>query len=430
MNRPSSVTALLLASVAIACGSDKTSITPPPPPPASQSYSMTVSSGDAQKGPFSTTLPAPLVVSVTTSGGVPAANVKVNWGVVAGDGTLSSASSVTDANGKASISWTLGPSPNVNQVVKAWTDAEGSQSAQFSSTGEATLVLHFDGTTWTRSLLTEQYAITVNTGWAASPTTSFAAGTHCQNPFVLTFSSGAWSGADKCAGTSLVITDLSGTSASDLWAVGTGHGARIMDPNFTWLFHFDGSGWTTSYMQDLSQGNALFAVAPRNADDVIAVGAKGTIIRHAGQQWNQQTSGTTNDLLAVWGDPNSGSAFAVGAAGTIVYNNGANWQVQPSGTTAALHSVWGSSGSNVFAVGDNGTILHFNGTSWSAQSSGTTQKLRGVWGSSATAVFAVGAGGTVLRYDGTQWTPQSTGFQMDFTNVWGTSPSDVFVSGQ
>ena len=392
------------------------------------SVAVTMVSGDAQKGPFAMALPAPLVVSVKTVGGTPLPNVKVNWGVAAGGGSLSSASSLTDQNGNASITWTLGPSPNVGQSVGAWTDIEGSPKITFSATAEKLLVLHYDGNSWTQSLLTQNTGMSLDAGWAASTSKAFAGGTACPNP--LSYDSGVWSGMDACNGNSLRVTSIWGTAPSDVWAVGTGHGARISDPSFAWIYHFDGSAWTVSYTDgDASHPPELLAVGTRSTDDVIAVGKNGRIIRHAGQQWNEQTSGTTNDLLAVWGDPHSANVFAVGNAGTIVNYNGAAWQTQTSGTSAPLRGVWGSSGSDVFAVGDNGTILHFDGGSWSAQSSGTTQNLRAVWGSSSNSVFAVGDGGTVLRYNGSAWTPVSTGFQMAFTGVWGTSPTDVFVSG-
>src|SRR3954470_6134732 len=126
MTNSSRVLACIFMGAALGCGSDRTPVSPPPPPPPTTSAVVTLVSGDAQKGPFDAALPAPLVVSVTNSSGAPLANTKVNWGVAAGGGKLSSASSMTDQSGQASITWTLGPDPNLSQTVKAWTDIEGS----------------------------------------------------------------------------------------------------------------------------------------------------------------------------------------------------------------------------------------------------------------------------------------------------------------
>lgn len=416
-------TLFLLAAV-VGCGNEQTPVTPPPP----EAAVVTMVSGDGQKGAFAVALAAPLVVSVSTPTGNPLPNVKVNWGVVAGGGGLSSASSVTDQNGKASVTWTLGPSPNLNQSAKAWTDIDGSQSVDFSATGQKTVVLHYDGTAWTRSLLTENLGVSVQVGWAGSASFGHAGGTWC--PLPLTYSNGAWTGMDKCNGNSLHLTSMWGTAPNDVWAVGSGHGQRISDPSFAWIYHFDGNGWTTSFTDgDATHSPQLIAVAARAAGDAIVVGRNGRIMRHVGQQWNEEASGTTNELDAVWADPNSANVFAVGVAGTVVHYDGATWQLQTSGTTTPLRAVWGSSANDVFAVGDNGTILHFDGASWSTQTSGTTQNLQRVWGVSPNFVLAVGPGSTVLRYDGSHWAPLSTGFQMDFSGVWGTSPTDVFVSG-
>ena len=43
-----------------------------------------------------------------------------------------------------------------------------------------------------------------------------------------------------------------------------------------------------------------------------------------------------------------------------------------SGTINDLNAVWGTSGNDVFAVGDAGTILHYNGMAWSTITINTT----------------------------------------------------------
>jgi hypothetical protein len=244
----------------------------------------------------------------------------------------------------------------------------------------------------------------------------------------LTETNGIWSGIDSCLGWQFTVTSLQGTAPNDVWLVGSGFLGRIgLDPSQAYIYHFDGNSWTAPYTDAKIE---LIAVAPLSNTDVIVVGMHGRIVRKVGTNWVDQTSGTTNDLLGVWGDPNGVNAFAVGSSGTVIRYDGATWQPQTSGTTASLRGVWGSSGSNVFAVGDGGTIVHFNGTGWTAQPSGTTQNLKSVWGNSPNSVFAVGDGGTVLRYDGSAWNVVATGFQMNFSGVWGSSGSDVFVSGR
>jgi hypothetical protein len=430
--------ALVLLAGVVGCGSDSTLTPPPPTEPEVPVF--TIVSGDAQKGPFDVALAEPLVVSLTKASGDPIANVKVYWQVVTGDGSISPSSSVTDKNGKASVIWTLGPDPNRSQQVEAWSDPERTQGLLFSATGQRTVVLHYDGTSWTRALSTENFGVTVEAGWAASPSLTFAGGWGCfGDPPVLTNNSGVWSGVDRCPGEipgpSHWVASVWGLAPNDVWALGWGflysRESEYNEPLFARVYHFDGSAWTVSARDesDATHRPELLAGTSLSNGDVIVVGRHGRIIRYAGSQWLEQASGTSDDLYAVWGDRNSANVFAVGPFGTIVRDNGAGWQIQKPGTGPALLSVWGSSANDVFAVGGVGTILHFDGTAWSVQTSGTTETLRSVWGSSSNSVFAVGNYNTILRYNGVQWSPVSTGVQMHYTAVWGTSSTDVFVSG-
>jgi Bacterial Ig-like domain (group 1) len=82
------------------------------PAPAS---SVVISSGNAQAGPTLTALTNPLVVLVTDSTGNPVSGVTVNW--VTSNGSVSPASSTTNASGLASTSWTLGSTGGAQSVT-------------------------------------------------------------------------------------------------------------------------------------------------------------------------------------------------------------------------------------------------------------------------------------------------------------------------
>lgn len=69
---------------------------------------LTRVSGDAQAGPVSAELAQPLVVEVRQNG-IPVAGAQVVWAPAPGMGTATPATSVTDAQGRASTEWVLGP---------------------------------------------------------------------------------------------------------------------------------------------------------------------------------------------------------------------------------------------------------------------------------------------------------------------------------
>ena len=84
-----------------------------PPPMAT---SLEVISGDDQTGLPGETLTNPFVVEVRNQYGDPMAGVTATFTVTAGDGTLSTITAMTDANGQAEITLTLGSDPGTNTV--------------------------------------------------------------------------------------------------------------------------------------------------------------------------------------------------------------------------------------------------------------------------------------------------------------------------
>ena len=144
-------------------------------------------------------------------------------------------------------------------------------------------------------------------------------------------------------------------------------------------------------------------------------------------------SGTTEDLLGVWG-LSGRDVFAVGYEGTILHYDGTSWTPMASGTTNWLSSVWGTSENNVYAVGglgysENRLILQFDGSSWSVvlEEPGT-YPLSGIWGTSGRNIYAVGRN-QILHYEGIGWTPLSIGFSDTFQGIWGSGENNIFVGG-
>jgi len=79
--------------------------------------SATVASGNSQSGAVGTQLALPLIVTINDSLSAPIEGVSVTWAVTAGGGTLSAATSSTNASGQAQITYTLGSSSGVNTIT-------------------------------------------------------------------------------------------------------------------------------------------------------------------------------------------------------------------------------------------------------------------------------------------------------------------------
>jgi hypothetical protein len=70
---------------------------------------LIIQNGDTQSAAPNTPLPVPLAVLVVTQFGEPIKNATVTWSIVSGGGSLSSALTVSDDAGSASVIYTTGP---------------------------------------------------------------------------------------------------------------------------------------------------------------------------------------------------------------------------------------------------------------------------------------------------------------------------------
>ena len=95
---------------------------------------LTKVSGDKQQGLPGAQLAEPFVVSVLDQNGDPLPGAEVAFSVTAGGGTLSANTTVTDANGRASITLTLGSEPGRNTVAARVGDLK---PVIFSATAQA-----------------------------------------------------------------------------------------------------------------------------------------------------------------------------------------------------------------------------------------------------------------------------------------------------
>jgi len=81
---------------------------------------------NGQSGAAGTVLAQPVAVTVLDQNGAPISNATVNWAVESGGGSVASATSVTDANGNATVAWTVGPTVGTDSLkasIAGGTDA-------------------------------------------------------------------------------------------------------------------------------------------------------------------------------------------------------------------------------------------------------------------------------------------------------------------
>lgn len=126
-----SITLRIVALVACSGEGETTTEPPPPPPPPSEVASLVKVSGDGQSATFGSALAAPLVVKAADQNGSGMSSVTVAWTLTAGDGTVSSGTTLTDASGHAQTRLTLGRTFFLHSVSAV----AGTRSVAFSAIG-------------------------------------------------------------------------------------------------------------------------------------------------------------------------------------------------------------------------------------------------------------------------------------------------------
>ena len=114
------------------------------------------------------------------------------------------------------------------------------------------------------------------------------------------------------------------------------------------------SGWC--WQNPLPMGAAIDGAWGTSADDVWAVGSGGTILHWDGTAWSFFDSGTTETLSDVWGSGAS-DIWAVGGylTAVMVHWDGNAWS-KMNVMGAGLQHLWGSGSNDVWAVGWSGWI--------------------------------------------------------------------------
>jgi hypothetical protein len=120
--------ALALSVLTLGCGDDDG--TDPDP-----TLKIALASGNSQTQVVGRALTNNLTAKVTNAADQPVSGITVNWTVTAGGGSLSAATSVTDAEGLASTSLTVGPTETTNTVT-ATIASQPTASVSFTAAGQ------------------------------------------------------------------------------------------------------------------------------------------------------------------------------------------------------------------------------------------------------------------------------------------------------
>ena len=278
---------------------------------------------------------------------------------------------------------------------EAVTSVSGSSAADVwavgADVGNGPLVLHFDGTAWSRV----PAGTKGNLWWSHtfSNGTALFGGTRGT---ILLWDGRAMKRQVTPGLARQTVFGIWGATPDDVWAVGAGTSGRR---GFLW--HFDGTEWSeTPLPADVPVTNVetpgLFKVWGSGANDVWAVGGDGLVLHKGAAGWERRDLGRHDTLLTVGGGGGRVYISGGGSLAALLELDGTTWQDVSPTSVGLLQGVAGSA-TDAWASGEHGALFERTSTGWAPVNSGLgldIESLHSVWVDPAGNVWA--AGGNVL----------------------------------
>lgn len=152
-------------------------------------------------------------------------------------------------------------------------------------------VYHWDGVAWAKETSNEPNALWAWEGGAVA----------VGNEGNVMFRDGTGVWTVSATGKTANLRGVSGSSATDIWAVG----------DLSVLLHWDGSAWESDESDSIATLNAVFVA---DEDGAIAVGNAGTALKYNGKKWSILPTDTNQNIYAVHG-VSGANAWGTGDAG-------------------------------------------------------------------------------------------------------------------
>ncbi len=324
--------------------------------------------------------------------GVAATSAGDAWAV--GLGPVAAGDTHTERWNGTAWKWVPTPGLNAGGLLEGVAATSASNAWAVGLAGNLSLIAHWNGSAWKQvpspspspsgasDVLYGVAATSASNAWAVGDTEFASAKT-----LILHWNGTAWTRVPSPSpGFNSVLYGVVAISASNVWAVGYAQNATL-------ILHWDGTAWTRVPSPNPgSEGSSLFGVAATSASNAWAVGTthngvngdKTVILQWNGTAWKQVPSPNGSlDLNGLSGvaATSASNAWAVGytdgngLGDTLILQwNGTAWKRVPSpspGDDAAINGVTATSASNAWAVGTFGLagdvwILRWNGTAWKA----------------------------------------------------------------
>lgn len=333
-----------------------------------------------------------------------------------GTATSSTNFTVTTATSTCTPAWRLATTPtNANQDTLQGTAAISDTdvwAVGFQKVGSVnqTLTEHLIGTIWsivtspntgTQSQLAAVSGSSASDVWAVGNSLNGS----LRNTLAMHWDGAAWVivTTPNGAGTINYLTGVKALASNDVWAVGYYRSGTV---NKTLALHYNGTTWTVVTTPSPGSSAQLNAVSGTSSTDLWAVGTtdgQALALHYNGTAWTQVATPSAGTLLGV-AAASATNAWAVGSNSNntlAMHYDGTAWTTSTTvnpGTVNSLNSVSSVNGNDIWAAGSftsggvqRSLIEHWDGTAWSQASSPAQGNLLGAAARSGGLVWSAGA---------------------------------------
>lgn len=295
----------------------------------------------------------------------------------------------------------LGDSANLPAagLLSIWGSSDTDVFVVGADDGAGPVVLHWDGTAWSR-------LDTGTTGdlwwvWSDGGDTVWMSG---ENGRMLSYSrSGGAFTEQVITNAAYKLFGVWGSSATDVWTVG----GDINNNNPGVVLHYDGTAWTESTtVAPLDNGTPrqAFKVWGSSASDVWVIGTGALVMHWDGTAWTTLTDmGDTSFRYVTVHGSAANDVWVVGGEGNaiVLHNDGTTWTFDsppPADIVPEMNGVFSAGAGNTVMCGLNGSIYWRGDAGWEAdpRPRATVRDFHACWIDDNGAVWAVGGDLTSL----------------------------------
>ncbi|BDG09341.1 hypothetical protein [Anaeromyxobacter paludicola] len=185
----------------------------------------------------------------------------------------------------------------------------------------------------------------------------------------------------------------------------------------------------------IAAGQGIRAVSGSGASDLWAVGPAGMALHRTSDGWTAYCKAGGPALAAVWSAA-ANDAWMVGGATVLHWDGAAVSEVSAPAPAQPFTAVWGLGPADLWAL-SSAEVLHFDGRGWTRSTAADMRTLgfdfgafRDVWGAGPGEVTIAAERGA-LRYDGTGWFASlAAPADQLISSTWSAGPGDGWAAGK